>query len=92
MGGHDKTESVVTLARNTQNEREALKRLSKRFSDLVNERNKILHGKPCTGPSGEARLSSPEVIEIGDLEAAADAFVECGSELNELYYSFLKDV
>jgi hypothetical protein len=71
-------------------EREALVNAAKRFSDLVEERNRILHGKPCTGPNGEARLSGSGVIEIGDLENAADAFVECSGELNALFYGFLK--
>jgi hypothetical protein len=70
-------------------EREALGSAAKRFSDLVEERNRILHGKPCTGPNGEARLSGSGVIEISDLENAADAFVECSCELNALFYGFL---
>jgi hypothetical protein len=72
-------------------EREALTDIAQRFSDLVVERNKIFHGKPCTGPLGDARLSSSGVIEIADLEDAADAFVECGGQLNQLYYGFLKN-
>jgi hypothetical protein len=70
-------------------EREELLRLARTFVDLVTERNKILHGKPCTGPNGESRLSGKGVIELVDLEDAADAFAECGSKLNALYYGFL---
>lgn len=70
-------------------EREKLLRLAETFADLVNERNNILHGKPCTGPNGETRLSGRGVIEIADLEEAADAFAECGGKLNVLFYSFL---
>ena len=71
-------------------EREELTRAALRFSELVVKRNKILHGKPCTGPNGEARLSGNGVIEISDLEIAADEFVDCSSELNALFYGFLK--
>jgi hypothetical protein len=59
------------------------------FLLLVQERNRILHGKPCTGPSGDARLHGDGVIEIADLEKAADDFVECASKLNALFFGFL---
>ncbi len=70
-------------------EREALIAISLRFSDLVEERNRILHGKPCTGPNGEPRLSGPTVIEIADLDDAADEFVDCSGQLNAAFYGFL---
>ena len=59
------------------------------FLRLVGIRNQILHGKPCTAPDGEQRLSSNEIIQISDLEDAADAFADCGSVLNDLFYGFL---
>lgn len=71
-------------------EREELELLATRFMELVKVRNNIIHGKPCTGPNGESRLSGKKVIEIPDLEQAADDFVECGIKLNSLYYDFLK--
>ncbi len=37
--------------------RERLKKAASTFASLVDHRNQILHGKPCTGPNGEARLS-----------------------------------
>ena len=70
-------------------EREELKQAAEEFARLVDVRNAILHGKPCTGPSGEARLSSRDVLEIDYLENAADEFTACGGELNRLFYSFL---
>jgi hypothetical protein len=70
-------------------EREELKNAARWFADIVPLRNKILHGKPCTGPNGEARLSSQDVIEISDLENAADAFSACSIELNRLLHGFL---
>ena len=70
-------------------EREELCQAAQVFVRLVQERNRILHGKPCTGPNGESRLSSATVIEIPDLEDAADSFAACGNELNRLYYGFL---
>ena len=81
----------IDLTRNMPKsaEREELKVLAKEFSALVKLRNSILHGKPCTGPNGESRLSSSGVLEIPDLENAADAFALCGSNLNRIYYSFL---
>ncbi len=71
-------------------EREQLKDLAEEFATLVERRNSIIHGKPCTGPNGESRLSSAGVIEIPDLEDAADAFAECCSKLNRIFHSFLK--
>ena len=72
-------------------EREQLVASALRFSELVVERNRILHGKPCTGPNGDARLSGKGVIEISALEDAADEFSECSSKLNSLFYGFLND-
>ena len=70
--------------------REELEVAAARFCELVEERNAIMHGKPCTGPNGKQRLSRNQIVEIPDLEDVADAFAECGSELNNLYYGFLK--
>ena len=70
-------------------EREELKAAAAEFSRLVLVRNSILHGKPCTGPCGEARLSSGMVLELVHLEDAADAFTACGIELNRLFYGYL---
>jgi hypothetical protein len=66
-----------------------LENLAAAFAQLVQSRNSILHGKPCTGPNGEARLSSQNVIEIPALEDAADAFATCSGKLNEIFYGFL---
>jgi hypothetical protein len=70
-------------------EREEIKSAAQSFAELVPLRNRILHGKPCTGPNGEARLSGQNVIEISDLENAADAFSACSIELNRLLHGFL---
>lgn len=70
-------------------DREVLKALAVRFARLVERRNQIVHGKPCTGPNGDSRLSSGAVIEISDLEDAADQFSQCSIELNEQFYGFL---
>ena len=71
-------------------EREELKTLAAEFLRLVVLRNGILHGKPCTAPSGEQRLSSNGIIlEIADLERAADEFAACSIELNKLLHGFL---
>jgi|CXWL01.1.fsa_nt_gi hypothetical protein len=70
-------------------EREELKTAAQSFADLVPLRNNILHGKSCTSPNGEARLSSRNVIELSDLETAADAFSACSIELNRLLHGFL---
>lgn len=71
-------------------EREELSSLASEFLALVNERNRIIHGKPCTAPSGAQRLSGNGIIEISDLEKAADAFTVCGGKLNSLFYGFLQ--
>ncbi|MEQ9919771.1 hypothetical protein ABRQ09_02770 [Pectobacterium brasiliense] len=82
----------IDLCRNmpASKEREELSFAAKKFATLVEERNRILHGKPCTGPNGEARLSGSGVIEIIDLNNAADSFIECSSELNRMFYGFLQ--
>lgn len=82
---------LLDLTRNMpkSTEREELVSAAKAFADLVTLRNKILHGKPCTGPSGEARLNTEKVFEIPGLEEAADAFSACSIELNRLLHGFL---
>lgn len=70
--------------------RKELNKVSKDFAHLVQIRNQIFHGKPCTGPSGEAQLSYEKVLEIIDIEIAADAFSECSIRINELLNDFLR--
>ncbi|MFZ3531759.1 hypothetical protein LCA30_21665 [Vibrio harveyi] len=70
-------------------EREQLAFLANKFLGLVEVRNNIMHGKPCTSSRNQQRLSGREVIEVCDLEDAADEFIECNSQLNKLYYEFL---
>lgn len=81
----------VDLTRNMpkSKEREELQVLAQEFANLVKTRNAILHGKPCTGPTGEARLSSGDVLEIAYLEDAADTFMACSIELNRHFHGFL---
>ena len=71
--------------------REVLKASAATFAALVERRNGILHGKPCTGPNGESRLSSATVLEMADLEDAADAFSQCSIDLNAQFYGFLAE-
>ncbi|WP_318510328.1 hypothetical protein [Photobacterium leiognathi] len=80
----------VTRNMAKSNEREQLKELAIEFMALVQVRNNIMHGKPCTSPNNEQRLSGKEIIEIEDLENAADSFVECSCKLNALFYGFLE--
>ncbi len=81
----------IDMARNMPKSsgRDELSAAAQGFARLVQVRNDILHGKPCTGPNGEARLNSGKVSEISDLEEAADAFSECGSKVNGLFHGFL---
>ena len=69
--------------------RDELSKAAQVFAKLVELRNQIFHGKPCTGPNGDARLSSQHVLEIPELEDAADSFSSCSIELNRLFYCFL---
>jgi hypothetical protein len=82
---------LVDLTRNMPKsaERGELIAAAQKFADLVTQRNRILHGKPCTGPNGKARLSNAKVFEIPDLQDAADAFSACSIELNRLLHGFL---
>ena len=70
--------------------REELIALSAEFSDLVVQRNRIIHGKPCTAPNGDQRLSGNGIIEIAELERTNDAFGVFGRKLNTIFYGFLK--
>ena len=70
-------------------EREELKILAKRFMELVQIRNDSMHGKPCTSPEGEQRLSGTAIIEVVDLENSADEFTECAGKLNTIFYDYL---
>jgi hypothetical protein len=70
-------------------EREELKLVAKTFAALVLLRNRIIHGKPCTGPNGEARLSGPDIFEVKDLQNAADQFSACSIDLNRFLHGFL---
>lgn len=69
--------------------RETLKGHAQAFIAHAEKRNEILHGKPCTGPNGQSRLSGKKVLEIPDLEDAADAFEETAIALNDIYYRHL---
>lgn len=82
---------LLDLARNMapSKERSEILAAAQVFADIVPLRNKIMHGKPCTGPNDDARLSGASVIEIADLEKAADAFSKCSIELNRLLHGFL---
>jgi hypothetical protein len=70
--------------------RKELEALASEFEKLVETRNAIAHGKPCTAPGGAQRLSSPAILEIADLERAADDFTTCSLGLNSMLYGFLK--
>lgn len=82
---------LLDIARNMPpvKERAEIITAAKSFSDIVPLRNSIFHGKPCTGPNGEARLSGSSIIELPDLERAADTFSTCSIELNRLLHGFL---
>ena len=81
----------IDLTRNMpkSEKRAELIRSAQTFAGLVRSRNAILHGKPCTGPTGDVRLSANKVLELSDLEDAADSFSACSIELNRLFYGFL---
>ena len=72
-------------------QRDELAVLAEQFMKLKDVRNGIIHGKPCTGPNGEPRLWYDKILEINDLEKAADDFAECGSKLNAMFYGFLSE-
>jgi len=82
---------LINLARNMPitAERNELVAAAQAFAGLVPLRNSILHGKPCTGPNGKARVSYTKVFEIPDFQDAADAFSACSIELNRLLQGFL---
>ena len=77
----------IGLPRNTQRspEREKLKELTNEFSFLIQRRNQILRGTPCTNSNGESRLNSTAILATPDLEYVAGAFVLCSSNPTDCY-------
>ena len=64
-----------------------------RFGELVEERNGLAHGKPCTAPGGEQRLSRHGTIWTHDLiDKAADEFAVFGQTLNTIFYEHLNEL
>lgn len=84
-------QKLGNLARNMPKvpEREQIIAAAQEFKEVILLRNKIIHGKPCTGPNGKQRLSNRKILEIVDLENAADSFTTCSIELNRLLHGFL---
>lgn len=72
-------------------ERDELSLLASEFLTLVDERNRIIHGKPCIAPNGQQRLSGNGIVEISHLKQAADAFTVCSGKLNSFFYGFLQN-
>ena len=63
---------------------------ARKFYDLVEVRNALLHAKPGTAPGGAQRLfRNGEVWSIEKINDAADAFAACSIELNALLYGEL---
>lgn len=69
--------------------RQRLVAAAKRFVELVNLRNAIMHAKPCTGLDSKPYLSSSEIIRIEDLIDAANKFSACSIELNDIFHNIL---
>lgn len=69
--------------------RKELAELADAFLVLVELRNDMLHGKPCTALGGAQRLSGSQIWEISDLNLAADRFTECSIAVNGLLHGFL---
>jgi hypothetical protein len=80
-------DSVRNMPRTSQ--RQELANVAQEFEKLVKLPNSIIYGKPCTGSSGEARLSDQSVFEIFDLEKAPDTFSACSIEVNRLLHGYL---
>ncbi|NJC04601.1 hypothetical protein GGQ97_000394 [Sphingomonas kaistensis] len=61
-----------------------LEKAAMEFRALVGARNNLVHAKPGTAHDGEqALLRHGDQWTIGELEAVADAFAECGNRLNK---------
>ena len=64
---------------------------ARRFLELVEMRNGLAHGRPCTAPDGEQRLSRDGFIWTPEaIDKVANEFAECDIELNRLYYGPLR--
>jgi len=73
--------------------KKSLKEAAIRFAQLVEERNGLSHGKPCTARGGAQRLSRHGTIWTHDLiDSAADEFAICGQAINTIFYEHLSDL
>jgi hypothetical protein len=72
--------------------RKELAEVADTFLVLVELRNDMLHGKPCTAPGGAQRLSGSQIWEVSDFNLAADRFTECNIAVNGLLHGFLAEL
>jgi hypothetical protein len=81
---------AATLLRSP--EAEALGKHADTFATLVGTRNGIAHANPGTQEHTGAQLlfRRGTAWEIPDLNAASDEFAACASELNRLFYNYLR--
>ena len=71
-------------------ERDELSADAARFQELVQTRNRIMHGRPSTDGDRQARLSDDGQFWTPELlQDAADSFSECGSRLNKHLHGWL---
>lgn len=71
--------------------RDALIADAKRFKELTQIRNGLMHGRPCTH-EGKARLADDEIWTPERLQNTADDFSECSSKLNAHVHGWLAEL
>jgi hypothetical protein len=68
---------------------------AKRFSLLVDDRNKLIHGNPYTAATGDQQLlyngkSGRKEWNVSDIQSVASEFETLAIEVNQLFHDHLK--
>lgn len=70
--------------------RAALRRPADEFARLVEERNQLIHGRPCAPDGITSRLSSRDKVWTAEMiDGIADEFARCSESLNSILHGVL---
>jgi hypothetical protein len=88
MAGQIKTKLSTCISLATPADQSDLTSLLKRFGDAIDPRNDVLHGKPCTSPAGQQRLTRHgSILELADLTNRITEFRNLARDFNQYYHS-----
>jgi hypothetical protein len=88
MAGQIKSKLSTCISLATPADQGELTALLNRFSDAIDLRNDVLHGKPCTSPTGQQRLARHgSILELADLTDRITEFRNLSCDFNQYYHS-----